>query len=99
MNREDWIIKINDPGFKTTLDVYIFRPLTGHETETLTGQIIKAGERLPPTLELTRGQLQIFADALSEQGFKPKEGFIEGKLEATEQHLSDMRKLVFKAKS
>ena len=49
-----------------------------------------------PTLRLGPEELQGLVDALSEKGIKPKQGFIEGKLEATDKHLEDMRRLVFK---
>ena len=66
-------------------------------TEVLgSDKILKEGERwdVPPTLELEPEQLQAFADALNEQGYKPQQGFVEGKLEATESHLKDMRTLL-----
>ncbi len=44
--------------------------------------------------------LSVLAEALDKKGIQPpKRPFVEGKLEATEAHLADMRKLVFKEKA
>lgn len=91
----DWIIKIVDPGYKFTREIYIFRRLPNNDAEMINGTVIKAEQDKPkPSLELTPEQLQAFANALNDNGFKPQEGFTEGKLEATERHLQDMRKLL-----
>jgi hypothetical protein len=58
-------------------------------------------EVVKPTIELSNefayDFLQALTDALNNEGYVPKEkSFLEGKIEATEKHLEDMRKLVFK---
>ena len=55
----------------------------------------------PPTLKLSSGNagnfFSAFAEALDKQGIKTENDFkIQGKLEAKESHLQDMRRLVFK---
>jgi hypothetical protein len=46
---------------------------------------------------LDHDQLQALGRAISEKGYKaPDTHLIEGKLQATERHLDDMRTLVFK---
>ena len=97
----NWIIKIIDIGWKTTREIYIFRKNRNGEREMLNGDILKEGvppANIKPTLELEPEQLQALADELDNIGYKPQKGFIEGKLLATETHLEDMRKLVFKDK-
>lgn len=90
----EWRISIINPGYKFTREIYIFRDLPNGKTEVLGTGVIEAGEKPAPSLELTPEQLQAFSDALNKNGFKPQEGFTEGKLEATERHLADMRKLL-----
>jgi hypothetical protein len=92
---ENWQIKIINPVFKTSRHIFIFRKLLNGDIEFLDGTKIKEGDFNPkPTLELEPEQLQIFADALNEIGYKPQKGFIEGKLVAIEKHLEDMRTLL-----
>lgn len=97
MNINNWNIRIIDSGYKLTKDVFIFRQTFDGKTETLGGEIFGMGAMpMKPTIELDDEQLQAFANALNELGISPQKEFVEGKLEATEKHLEDMRKLVFK---
>jgi len=96
----DWNIKIVDVGFKLERDVFIWRNCGG-ETEVMSGgKMVKisGGDMLPkePTFSLTPDQLQMLADELANKGFSPTKEYISGRLEATIDHLEDMRKLVFK---
>ena len=97
---ENWIIKIVDRGYKLTRDIYIYRKSFGGKLEILRGNTVEtiddSGAVDKPSLELTPEVLQSFANALNEIGINPKKEFIEGKLEATEKHFEDMRKLLFK---
>lgn len=90
----DWYINLVDPGYKFTREIYIFRRLPNNDIEMVDGTVVKTGDKPKPSLELTPEQLQAFANALNNNGFKPQEGFTEGKLEATERHLADLRKLL-----
>ncbi len=95
----NWQVKIIDQGYTFNRDVFIFRKAVGG-TEILLGetiQFIKDGEAAPrtPTLSLPPEVLQALADGLADSGYKPSGGFTDGKLEATEKHLEDMRTLVF----
>jgi len=93
----NWNIKIIDRGFKLQRDIYIFRQTFDGKMKMLDGKIYEIGAQPEkPSLELDIEQLQEFASALNELGINPKKEFVEGKLEATEKHLEDMRKLVFK---
>ena len=50
-----------------------------------------------PTLVLSPEMMEMLMEELLSQGIKPPaHSFVEGKLEATEAHLKDMRALVFK---
>jgi len=54
------------------------------------------GKMTPPCFELTNIAAQNLMDALWQAGFKPSEGTgSAGAMKATQDHLSDMRKLVF----
>jgi len=97
---EDWNIKIVDPGYKLAKDIYIFSKGFDGKIEMLSGEIVDNGAiPVKPTLELTDDQLRKFAEAINKQGINPQKEFVEGKLEATEKHLEDMRTLIFKKKS
>lgn len=97
---QSWKVKIIDPGYKTSFDVYIFREIGGKREFIQTGEksvILSMDGMAPsPTLSMDREMMKAFADALNDRGIKPEEGFLEGKLEATTKHLEDMRSLVFK---
>ena len=97
--KENWTIRIVDKGYKFERDVYIFRQVAGG-TEFMSNdgnvtRILESGVAPEkPTIELNPEQLQALADELAQVGYKPQKGFIEGKLEATERHLSDTRTLL-----
>lgn len=92
---ENWNIEIVDVGYKLAKDIYIFRQSSGGKTEMLGGKIVEFGEANPePTLSLTNEQLRKLAEAINKQGINPQKEYVEGKLEATENHLQDMRKLL-----
>lgn len=97
--KEEWIIKIVDKGYTFYRDVFLYRRVP-NGTEIYRGdttEIVDEGAAIvKPSFILSPEMLQSFADALNEQGYKPQKGFIEGKLQATEKHLEDMRTLVFK---
>lgn len=90
----EWIIKLVDVGYKFGRYIYIFRRLPNGDIETLDGTKVVEGEDFKPAFFLNPEQLQALANALDNNGFKPQEGFVEGKLEATERHLTDLRKLL-----
>lgn len=76
---------------------------TAFNFATKTVHIIKMGENLPPecVMEIPRDlfgeMLKAFAEMASDQGMKLDSDMKrEGRLEATERHLEDMRNLVFK---
>lgn len=96
---ETWTIKIIDKGYKFERDIYIYRRF-GNKIEVMnrdnTVTMYESGTQIEdkPTLSLNPESLQAFADALAEVGIKPQKGFLEGKLEATENHLKDMRTML-----
>mgnify|MGYP003419977400 CR=1 FL=1 len=94
---ENWNIKIIDEGYRIDRAVYIFRKL-GDKTEIFRGktlEIIEFEAITEPSFYMSPEMLQEFANALDKNGISPKQGFVEGKREATEKHLDDMRKIVF----
>lgn len=98
--KNEWTIKIVDVGYTFTRDVFIFRRMLGG-TEFIqndgTAFFVAEGsaEQPKPAICLDAEALQALADELARTVYKPQKGFIEGKLDATEKHLEDMRKLVF----
>lgn len=97
-------------GFKVQLkqltgllmwDVLIYQSLPNGDTELFNhlfeGTILpKYGAYVEPTFRIPENVLPVLMEALSKNGVKlPEKAFIEGKLEATERHLEDMRTLVF----
>ena len=98
--KDNWVIKIVDVGYRFTRDVFIFRrSLGGAEFIQNDGTALfvadGSAEQPKPAIQLDPEALQALADELAHVGYKPQKGFIEGKLNATEKHLEDMRKLVF----
>lgn len=58
---------------------------------------IPDGQVIPSSLNIGRKEAQILIDDLWQCGFRPSEGTgSAGSLRATENHLNDMRKIVFK---
>ena len=97
---ENWKISIKDVGYKTEREVYIYRKVI-NGIEIFRGdrtEIISEHSATTPSFNMTPEMLQEFANELDKNGINPKQGFVEGKLEATEKHLEDMRTLVFNNK-
>jgi len=97
---ENWIIKIVDVGYKLEKDIYIFTKRPNGDTEMLSGEIFPIGKLITPkaTISLTNQQMIAFANALNKEGVNPEKEYTAGKLEATEKHLEDMRKLALNKK-
>ena len=98
--KDNWLIKIVDVGYRFTRDVFIFRrSLGGAEFIQNDGTALfvaeGSSEQPKPAIQLDPEALQALADELALVGYKPQKGFIEGRLTAIENHLEDMRKLVF----
>jgi len=97
---ENWTVKIVDKGYCDVLDIFVYqRDFDGKIHLLQKGDLVEtfdSGAVKEPSFKMNKFQLQAFADAMSDMGIKPQEGFLEGKLGATEKHLEDMRTLVFK---
>lgn len=94
----DWKVKIEYPVNRLGIDIYIFRKLPEGRVEVLqSGErnvVADLGAAFGPSLSLTGEMFQALVDAVHKD-FKPSEGkFTEGKLEATLNHLADMRTLL-----
>lgn len=92
---DNWRIRIIDKGYKLAMEVYVFRKLPSGRVELIDGTVVEQNTEQKPAFELDPEQMQALVDELSRVGYKPLKGFVEGKLEATEKHLEDMRSLVF----
>lgn len=94
-----WEVRLVEVPGKIGKALHIFRMIDSSKIEhwRFDGvvEIKPVGEAIEPTLYVFTEQLQALALALNESGVKlPEKAFVEGKLEATERHLSDMRKML-----
>lgn len=109
----DWKVRFEKPVWGDIVDLYLFRHIADGEVECMTqdsrGQQIlirvkPMGDmgKIKPTLRIggrDAGEiLKAFAEAIHEQGVATdNDARLRGLLEATKEHLSDMRKLVFRS--
>lgn len=99
---ENWEARIVFKPGQTTQGVYISRKHSSGGREYLkSGEMVEtvapgmAPKDDPYFALLDEDQLKALQVAISEFGIKPPEAsYIEGKLEATEKHLEDMRSIV-----
>lgn len=57
--------------------------------------VVKPGDPISPSMIVPEDFLELFLEAIIAKGVKPKEAsFIEWKLQATQEHLSDLQKLL-----
>lgn len=92
----DWKVRIREAIGINTYGVFIYREI-GRKLEIARGNVVEMveeGAAVEPSLVLYPQQLQAFADALNKMGINPSKEYTEGKLEATEKHLTDMRTLL-----
>jgi hypothetical protein len=89
-------VNVIDRVGRSGKDIYII-----HETPDGTFVVqddclvrLSQGEQPKPTLSLDYETLELLVNELARQGLKPQQGFVDGKLEATNNHLQDMRKLL-----
>jgi len=67
------------------------------EVASLTYAPIKEYTVPPPTITMSKQEAQVLMDSLWDSGIRPTEGAgSAGSLAATQKHLQDMRKIVFK---
>ena len=97
----DLQIKITPSLYSLSVNLYIFKNNKDGGMEFLQKdgywQNVKEGscEAVIPTLVLSPDLLPKLADELARNGYRAEQGFDKGKLEATEKHLEDMRRLTF----
>lgn len=91
------VAQIIDEPARIGRALYIYRKVDGG-TEVLYSDkriTIREGEAtVEPTLRLSPEELQQLANALAKAGYNPSKEYVEGKLEATQSHLADMRQLL-----
>jgi hypothetical protein len=96
---EQWEVIIREDGPTFYKNIWIVQKTydgilvlgAGNETTKYTA----GTSDIPPTFKLTPEMLDAFVNALFTNGIRPtKESKTEGKLEATERHLQDLRKLL-----
>lgn len=98
---ESYQISIKHNLYNLSCDIIIYRRLPNGDTEILDSKmepsiISRDGAYNEPTLRIQESFLPLLMKALNDMGVKlPDKAFNEGKLEATERHLEDMRTLVF----
>ena len=89
---------VRDQGLTDMIDIFVLEKFPG-TVNVLHGDVfekVENGGQTKPTISLSHVTIQQLVDELDKMGYKPQKGFLEGKLEATEKHLEDMRELVFK---
>ena len=97
---ENWQVRIFQNPMMTMTDIFIFRRIGDGKVEVLqrdlqTIKTLKSSEQRSNdyTLSLPDFIFQSLVDAVHQ--YKPSEGkYTEGKLEATENHLTDLRHLL-----
>lgn len=102
--RNESSVKLFYDQYRGMFDLYIFRYFPGGRQYlrnegkgVVTWVDIKEGKAVErdPLLSLDSYAAEKLATALAERGIKPKQAsFTEGKLEATDAHLKDLRKLL-----
>lgn len=95
----EWKTKIIEKWGTLLYDVIVYQELGNHKVEYVkpdgTYEVMDTRSAVSEvTMSLTKGHLQALANALDKMGVSPAKEYTEGKLEATESHLADMRKLL-----
>ena len=99
----DWEIKLKDRPAQYFTDIFIFRRGSNNKTilygikddSIVEEKEFDLGESVPPTITIPTDLVPILLVAITKKGIKmPEESFTKGKLEATENHLGDLRKLL-----
>lgn len=99
----EWKVKIYENPQKMDFDFYIISNTPGdvraYVSDAKNGimKYLKEGDAMEgPSFTLKESMMKALFYALQEKGMKPKEqSYVEWKLEAVENHLRDMRDLVF----
>lgn len=96
-DRYDAQVEIRDDFSRRKVDIFIYwfvaNKINMMKNDGST-EIIEESAGSSPTFSFDRGVLRPLCDALLKHGVRPKEAsHTEGKLEATEKHLEDMRKI------
>ena len=95
----EWKVKLNSSPIKMGTEVFIYQEFgdqityLGKDFKCHTFNRMEA-VGIEDVLVLNDDQLKALAIALGEKGFDPKKEYTEGKLEATVDHLKDMRSLL-----
>ena len=93
----NWEVKIYDNPVLIGKEVFIY--INRGEKITYLGKdylehTVSKGAVIENGLILNDEQLRALAKALSGRGFDPKGDYVEGNLEATKDHLSDLRQIL-----
>lgn len=101
---ENWRIEVQDRPAQLLTDIWIFRRGDNNKVvvwRNLGDDAMEETEyenglaKLPATLTIPTDLKPVLLEALTRNGVKPPEqSFLKGKLEATEEHLRDMRTLL-----
>lgn len=101
---QNWQIEIRDRPAQMLTDIWIFRKdfdnklilYVSKGKDGMQEKKYNTGEvRVPATLIIPTDLVPILLEAITSKGIKPpEESFVKGKLEATENHLGDLRKML-----
>ena len=96
----EWQIKVVENPLHTRRDIYIFRDMGDtieflqSDNMAITRDKYAKTDDIEPTIRLEPEAIQALVDELSVVGYKPLKGYTEGKVEAMDNHLQDLRKLL-----
>ncbi len=101
IDSNEWKVRIYEEPETGYFKLYIISNSPGNNkgyiSDIQKGTItyVKEGEAIKQAAILTRGMMEALFKAIQGQGIKPVEqSYVEGKFQATEKHLEDMRTLL-----
>jgi len=101
----EWGVKIAEDVPSGNFKIFIYSKGPGNTRAYVSNiklgelKIISTGEMIEECMTVTESMMKSLFQAFQERGMKPiEQSYVEGKLEAVQEHLKDMRSLVFEDK-
>lgn len=88
-----YFIRVRPGDFHLGYDVFVVRRGEFLTSDGKTVPLDEAAHSDKPTIILSEDEAQALVEQLSQRGVKAQRGYLEGKLEATERHLADIREV------
>lgn len=93
MNTGQFFVRVRQGDFHLGYDVFIVRHGSLVTEDGKNVPLEEVGQTPNPTVRISAEEAQSLVEQLSACGVKPQRGYLEGKLEATERHLEDIREV------